>query len=148
MLPQPPLLIAESLGALVAMSLPSRAVIAVEPPLSVDQLWPLHETIRRARARGVVIDPGLEALYEQPFHWVLERISAPTLVLAGLEPLMPPRKVQPEPSLLTDEDFAAFARHPLVEAHRIKGGHTLLDHNRDGVMAAAKGFMTRHGYLR
>ena len=146
-LPQPPLIIAESLGAIVAMALPSRALIAVEPPLSVHQLWPLRRTIRAARARGTEIDPALEEMFETPFHWALERIAAPTLVLAGLEPLLPERDVRPEPSLLTDEDFAAYARHPCVEAHRIAGGHTLMDHNPDGVMAASRPFMLRHGFL-
>lgn len=146
-LPEPPLIIAESLGAIIGLSLPARAVIAVEPPLSVDQLWPLHQSIARARARGVEIDPAVENLFEKPFHWVLDRISAPTLVLAGQEPLMPPRDIMREPSLLTDEDFAAYAAHPLVEAHRIPGGHTLLDHSREAVMAASADFMARHGYL-
>jgi pimeloyl-ACP methyl ester carboxylesterase len=146
--PEPPLIIAESLGAIVAMSLPSRALIAIEPLLSVDHLWPLHRTIRNARARGIQIEPAMEALFEKPFTWALERISAPTLVLAGDEPLMPERPVRREPSLLTDEDFAAYAAHPLVEARRIAGGHTLMDHNRDGVMAASRDFMIRHGYLQ
>ncbi|WP_309605371.1 alpha/beta fold hydrolase [Phenylobacterium sp.] len=146
-LPRPPLILAESLGAIVAMALPYRALIAVEPPLSVRQLWPLHRTIRQARARGTEIDPALERMFEAPFHWALDRIQAPTLVLAGLEPLLPERDVSPEPSLLTDEDFAAYARHPFVEAHRIAGGHTLLDHNPEGVMATSRAFMLRHGYL-
>ncbi len=145
--PEPPLIIAESLGAMVAMSVSARAVIAVEPLLSTAQLWPLHRTIRDARARGVPISPEDEALFAGSFHWVLDRISAPTLVLAGLTPLLPERVVRPEPSLLTDEDFAIYAGHPLVEAHRIPGGHTLLDHSRDHVMAAASNFMVRHGYL-
>jgi hypothetical protein len=145
--PEPPLIIAESLGAIVAMSLPARAVIAVEPLLSTDQLWPLHRTIRNARARGIEIEPALEALFEKPFHWVLDRISAPTLVLAGADPLLPERATPYEPSLLTDEDFAIYARHPLVEAQRIAGGHTLLDHSRDAVMATAGPFMLKHGYL-
>lgn len=144
---EPPLIIAESLGAIVAMALPYRALIAVEPPLSTDQLWPLHRTIARARARGLEIDPALLSLFDEPFHWVLERIQAPTLVLAGLEPLMPERDLVTEPSLLSDEDFAAYARHPLVEAHRIPGGHALLDQNPDGVMAAAAPFMSRYGDL-
>jgi hypothetical protein len=145
--PQPPLILAESLGAVVAMALPSRALIAIEPPLSTDQLWPLHRTIAAMRARGAEIDPGLVSLFDKPFHWALEGISAPTLVLAGKEPLMPPRDVWPEPSLLTDEDFAAFVGHPLVEAHRIEGGHALLSTHPDEVMAAAAPFMARHGYL-
>jgi pimeloyl-ACP methyl ester carboxylesterase len=145
--PEPPLLIAESLGAVVATSLPSRALIAVEPVLSTDQLWPLRRTIERARARGIDIPSSYEALFEQPFDWAVERIKVPTLVLAGSEPLLPERAVLREPSMLTDKDFATYARHPLVEAYRIKGGHTLLDHNPDGVMAAAAEFMATHGYL-
>ncbi|THD58903.1 alpha/beta fold hydrolase [Phenylobacterium sp.] len=144
--PEPPLIVAESLGAIVAMSLPSRALIAVEPLLSTHQLWPLHRTIRNARARGVEIDPALEALFDKPFDWAPARISSPALVLAGLEPLLPERPVFPEPSLLTDEDFAVYAGHPLVEAHRIAGGHTLLDHNPEGVLSAGAAFMARHGF--
>jgi hypothetical protein len=146
--PEPPLVIAESLGAIVAMALPFRALVAVEPPLSTHQLWPLHRTIRRARERGIEIDPALERLFDQPFHWAMEHIKAPTLVLAGLEPLMPEREVLPEPSILSDEDFAAYAAHPWIEAHRIPGGHTLLDHSRGAVMAAARPFMLEHGFLR
>lgn len=145
--PEPPLIIAESLGAVLAMNLPARALIAVEPLLSTDNLWPLRRTIRNARAKGVEIRPEEEALFDAPFHWVLDKIAAPTLVLAGDVPLLPERDVRPEPSLITDADFAAYAAHPLVEAHRIAGGHTLLDHNRDGVMAAAAPFMAKHGFL-
>lgn len=146
-LPQPPLIIAESLGAVVAMSLPYRALIAVEPPLSTDNMWPLHQTIRSARARGVDIPPELEAIFDKPFHWALSRISGPTLVLAGDEPLLPPRPTPREPSVLTDEDFQLYVDHPMVEAFRIPGGHTLLDHSREHVMAAAAPFMARHGFL-
>lgn len=145
--PEPPLIIAESLGAIVAMSVPARAVIAIEPLLSTRDLWPLHRTIRRARERGIAISAEDEALFNSSFEWVLPRISAPTLVLAGSTPLLPERDVWPEPSLLTDEDFAAYAGRPLVEARRIAGGHTLLDTHPDGVMEAAADFMARHGYL-
>ena len=145
--PTPPLIIAESLGALIAMALPARAVIAVEPPLSTEHLWPVHRAIRRSRARGGVISAELEGLFDWPFHWVLNQIEAPTLVLAGTTPLLPERRVPEPPSVLTDDDFATYAAHPLVEAHRVAGGHTLLSDNPEGVMAAASAFMTRHGYL-
>jgi len=145
--PQPPLILAESLGAVVAMSVSARAVIAVEPLLSADNLWPLYRTIRNARARGLTISAADEALFNSSFEWVLDRISAPTLLLAGTTPLLPEREVWPEPSLLTDEDFERYARHPLVEAHRIRGGHGLLDKSRDEVMAASAGFMAQHGFL-
>ena len=141
---RPPLLIGESLGAMVALCLPAKAVVAVEPLLSTDRLWPLHRTISAARSRGVEIGPEYEALFDRPYDWVLDRISAPTLVIAGSEPLLPERPVWPEPSLLTDEDFAVYARHPLVSACRIAGGHNLLDHNPDGVMQAMAPFLAEH----
>ncbi len=144
---QPPLIIAESLGAIVAMSIPARAVIAVDPPLSVENLWPVPRAIRRARARGTEVSAELEAMFDAPFHWVLDRITAPTLLLAGTEPLLPERRIaRSPPSILTDDDFAAYAAHPMVEALRIDGGHDLLVSDPAGVLAAASPFMARHGY--
>lgn len=141
-----PFLLAESMGAVLSMCLPARAVVAVEPLLSVDDLWPQHETIARARARGIDIGAAYEALFNEPYDWVLERISAPTLVIAGDMPLLPRRPLPFAPSLLTDADFAHYAAHPLVEAHRIPGGHTLFDQNPQGVMALTLPFFEKHGW--
>lgn len=144
---RPPLIIAESLGAVIAMSIPARAVIAVDPPLSVDQLWPVHRAIRQARRRGTEIAPELEAMFDKPFNWALDHLATPTLVLAGTEPLLPERRIIGRtPSILTDEDFAAYAAHPMVEAMRIEGGHDLLVSDPAGVLTAAAPFMARHGY--
>ena len=139
----PPLLIGESLGAILAMCLPARAVTAVEPPLSVENLWPLRKLIRDARARGVAIDPAQEALFDRPFDWVLDEVAAPTLLLAGDKPLLPERETATSPSLLTDEDFARYAAHPLIEAHRMPGGHSLLVEDTDGVVERARAFFAR-----
>ena len=140
----PPAIVGESLGAILGLSLPARAVVAIEPLLSVDQLWPQQQVIRKARARGMEIGPEYEALFDRSYEWVLDRISAPTLVIAGDLPLMPERETPVAPSLLTDADFARYAAHPLVEAHRIAGGHTLMDENRPGVLALASPFLARH----
>jgi pimeloyl-ACP methyl ester carboxylesterase len=145
--PAPPLIIAESLGAVIAMALPARAVIAVEPPLSTERLWSARLAIQMRRAEGLEISAELAAMFDQSFHWVLDQIQAPTLVLAGMETELSSPSLAAPPSVLTDEDFAAYAAHPLVEAHRVAGGHALLRQNPEGVMAAASGFMTRHGYL-
>ena len=144
-LPRPPVLIGESLGALVALSIPSRAVVAIEPPLSTDQLWPLRRTLAAARARGVQIGPEYEAIFAEPFHWVLANISAPTLLIAGDVPLLPERPVFPEPSLLTEEDLAAYDAHPLVQVEQIAGGHNLTDNNFPGLLATALPFLKAHG---
>jgi pimeloyl-ACP methyl ester carboxylesterase len=138
----PPVLVGESLGALLALALPSRAVVAVEPLLSVDQIWPQHEVMARARARGVPISAEDEALFGWSYDWILDRISAPALVIAGRTPLLPPRQiVGPAPSLLTDADFNRYAAHPLVQAVRIPGGHTLMDENPDGVAGEISVFL-------
>jgi pimeloyl-ACP methyl ester carboxylesterase len=139
-------LIGESLGAMVAMSLPARITVAVEPLLSVDDIWPQHEVMRRAKARGVDIGPAYEALFDRSYDWVLDRISAPTLVIGGDMPLLPQRPLPTAPSLLTDDDFARYAGHPLVEAHRIPGGHTLLDENPGDVVRLLRSFFARHGW--
>lgn len=140
----PQILIGESLGALVAMCLPAKAVAAVEPLLSVENIWPQHEVMRNARARGIEIGAEYEALFDRSYDWVLEQISAPTLLLAGTTPLLPQRPLDHAPSLLTDQDFDRYAAHPLVQARRIAGGHNLLDENPDDVMAAIAGFLDAH----
>src|SRR5581483_6191681 len=53
--PEPPLILAESLGAVLAMALPSRALVAVEPLLGMDQLWPLRRNFAKGQARGIEI---------------------------------------------------------------------------------------------
>lgn len=141
----PRLLVGESLGAIVAMCLPAKAVVAVEPLLTVEHLWPQREVIRNARARGVEISAAHEALFNHSYEWVLDRISAPTLVIAGMTPLLPQRPLQSfAPSLLTDQDFDRYAQHPLVKAYRIPGGHTLLDENPDAVVTLASPFLAAH----
>jgi pimeloyl-ACP methyl ester carboxylesterase len=139
-------IIGESLGAMVAMALPARMAVAVEPLLSVDDIWPQHEVMRGAKARGIDIGAAYEALFDRSYAWILDRISAPTLVIAGDMPLLPQRPIRTAPSLLTDEDFARYAAHPLVEAHRIPGGHTLLDENPGDVVGLLRPFFAKHGW--
>jgi pimeloyl-ACP methyl ester carboxylesterase len=142
-LPGPHYLIAESLGAMVAMCLPARAVVAVDPLLSVDQIWPQRRALVEM---GDSNPPAYRALFDHPFDWVLERISAPTLVIAGDEPLLPERATARPPSLLTDADLERYAAHPQVEALRIPGGHALLDENPGEVLALATAFFRQHGW--
>ena len=142
----PPIL-AESLGAVVAMGVEARALVAIEPLLSTQEVWPLRATARLMLTQGVDLRAEIHDLFGEPFHAVLAQLKKPTLVLAGDIPLMPPRMVDYSPSVLTDADFAAYAAHPMVEARRLPGGHSLFDENPDGVMAAAADFMGRHGFL-
>ena len=139
----PPCLIGESLGAVLALCLPNRRVLALEPLLSVDGLWPLRREIFEAKRRGVEIKPELESLFNDPFDWVLTRISTPTLVLAGSDPLQPERDYRRPPSLLSEADLMRYAAHTLVDARRIPGGHTLLDTSPAEVAREALPFLSQ-----
>lgn len=138
---EPPCLIGESLGAVLALSLKSRRVVALEPLLSTDNLWPLQNQIADARRTGIEIKPELEALFSEPSDWVLDRIASPTLVLAGAEPLMPVRETRRAPSLLSDDDLRRYGSHPLVTIHRVPGGHALLDTSPAEVAQLAHPFL-------
>jgi pimeloyl-ACP methyl ester carboxylesterase len=129
----PHTVIGESLGGLLAMCLPAQATVAVEPLLSTDSIWPQHETMRMARARGMEFTAAEEALFDKPYDWILDRISAPTMIIAGDVPLLPPRPLPTAPSLLTVADFERYAAHPKVTAARIPGGHALMDESPDEV---------------
>ena len=52
--PKPPLVIAESLGAMLAMCVPTTAMIAIDPVRSTDQLWPLRRAVNDAVVRSPI----------------------------------------------------------------------------------------------
>ena len=121
------LVVGESLGALIALGTPGRRVVAVDPFLTTAKLWPVHVMVRDRRKANPQAARSYEAIFDRKDHrFILDRIRSPTLVIGGDEPLMPPRFMPAPPSLLDEEDFAAFAAHPLVTALRISGGHALL----------------------
>jgi pimeloyl-ACP methyl ester carboxylesterase len=101
-------------------------------------------SVERARQRGETIVADYDALFDRSYHWLLDRIGAPTLVIAGDVPLMPPRPLQNPPSAVTDEDFQLMANHPLVEAHRVRGGHAILDENPEEVATLINDFIRRN----
>ena len=122
--------VGESLGALVALSLPASRVIAVEPLLQTR--WP---TLISLRMMGDALEPRYRhAFFTHPHHDVLSAIQAPTTVLAGSSLMgVNPRSMPRPPSVLTDEDLDLFRANPLVTVQRIPGGHGLLDDNPDDV---------------
>lgn len=123
--------VGESLAGLAALRLKASLVVAVDPPIR--PTWVVSQSVANAKS---YISPGYRALVEQDHRSVLDQIRSPGLLIAGTERLGEPREVPRMPSVVTDEDFELFARHPLMEAVRVPGGHILLDHARIAIRDA------------
>jgi pimeloyl-ACP methyl ester carboxylesterase len=111
-----------STGALVAMGLRSpcvRAIVAVEPPLLTEQLWPLDERFQPATPKDAefvwsVFGIGRGPIEGRNYAPVLEGLSVPTTVLIGDIPLLPRRRLDIIPSLIDDQARALLDRNPHV----------------------------------
>jgi hypothetical protein len=127
--PTPPdLIIGESLGSLIAITIKARLAVAIDPFLSTAKLWPLHVLMRQGGHGTDRLRDLYKILFDdRDYRFVLRLIVSRALVIGGSDPLMPPRDFLTSPSLLDDADFDEFASHPLVQAVRINGGHALLD---------------------
>lgn len=141
--PRDALVVGESLGGLIALELATRGfrAVAFEPPLSTAKLWTLHDAVteRLGRNPGVSwLAPYVEAVFgvspnreiiERDRWGLLDRLPAPTDIVAGDVPLGPRRRLkdgEPIPTVLDDADGARLARHPNVRFRRIAGPHGLL----------------------
>jgi hypothetical protein len=125
-----------STGALVAMSLPAKSVVAIEPFLTTAALWPLYELFaKHARSErpgdwSPAAGEWADAVFGQPpdfrdYRSVLARLRAPARVVVGDVPLLPIRRLTAMPSLCSDSDREAFRAHPLVHMTEAVGGHAL-----------------------
>jgi pimeloyl-ACP methyl ester carboxylesterase len=111
-----------STGALVAMALRNRcvrALVAVEPPLLTEHLWPLDERLQRSTPEDAefvwaVFGIGRGPIVGRNYASVLESLSVPTTVLIGDIPLLPRRPLETIPSLVDDQARALLGRNPHV----------------------------------
>lgn len=129
-----------SVGALVALATRNRRIrriIALEPPLSMDRIWPMTEGLQvflterpedRAFIETVfgVTDAGPSALR---YHTLVEGARAPVEVMVGGAPLDPPRPIARYPSLVSEEDRAWLRGRRGVRLHVLPGaGHAIHIH--------------------
>ncbi len=137
---RPVVLIGVSAGAVVALGVRARnlaRVVAVEPPLSTGEAWPVHAPLRAHLASNA--DPAGVALVREAFGvtvqgvedrdhgWVLEGLAVPVDVVLGAEPLEPRRTVPRFPSLLGEAQRRRLAATPGVRLHLAEGtGHNAL----------------------
>lgn len=125
----PVVAVGESLGGVLAMGMRRTAgAVAFDPFLRTSHLWPLKLTLQYAEENNL---PWLSARAilnsDADFSGFIAERTGYLEVLAGDEPLMPPRTRDTPPSLLDEHDEAVLKRYGVVR--RVSGGHDLLRHN-------------------
>ncbi len=127
------LAVGESVGGLVAMGLTTaQRVVALDPPMEVAKLWPLADTARTDPADAQDFWFGVFGLGPRPeprVYWdLVERQTAPILILAGDRPLGVRRALPMPPSLLDAADRARLGGYGHVIVQVVaNAGHGLLD---------------------
>lgn len=118
-----------STGALVALSLPAKAIVAVEPFLRTGHLWALFRNFAQLnlapQARAWVAQmfgaPGEGYDYSD----LLTALTTPTIALVGQDSLLPMRDIRALPSLCDEQDRRVLHGHPLVTVVETPGGHAV-----------------------
>jgi hypothetical protein len=135
-------LLGVSSGAVIALGVRARnlaRIIAIEPPLATQMLWPLVNTLPdhlRRENDPVANAFSLEALGIGPdgasprdHSGVLQGLRVPVDVLLGSDPFMPPRALQRLPSLVGEAERRRLAATPGVRLHvAADAGHNVLAH--------------------
>jgi pimeloyl-ACP methyl ester carboxylesterase len=126
-----------SMGGVVAMAMKApglRAILAVDPPLTVAGLWPLRNVLREVLAAAPsfadwiwdVLGFSVDAVEERDYRPILAALEVPTHVLLASDPLEPRRLVDRLPSLASESERALYAAHPFVSIEVVPdSGHDL-----------------------
>jgi len=125
-----------SMGGLVAMALkgPVRSIVGIDPPLSTATLWPLTELLRRKRTESAALADWIWQIFgvdgkrieNRDYRPLLKELNAPTRILLGSEPLAPERPLAELPSLVSEDDIAAYRANPKVNLRAVADtGHNI-----------------------
>lgn len=139
-------ILGESLGGLIGLA-QAYPCVAFEPPLATAKLWPIWTGLRLAQTQGLAVPAGFaEAVFGAPenghdYSGLLDRSSAPGLVVLGDVPLQPPRDLTTTPSLLDDADRKALAARPRLRVEVLAGGHELLKEAPDDCERLIRDFL-------
>ena len=125
-----------SVGALVALGVRSarvRRVVAIEPPLVMEKLWPMAGALRARWRDDPPERPIIEAVFgvtaagaePRRYFELFEGAPAADVVLGEI-PLCPQRPLQRYPSFIDAPERAWLAARPGVTAHIAPGaGHNI-----------------------
>lgn len=148
---RPMVVLAFADAAVVAVSMRAPEIlriVAVEPPVRSEKLWPLRAALAtRAQEAGVAFRRFLDDIYgvggrnpgPRDHRPAFQAPQAPVDVLVGELPLMPERAVQKAPSLVDEEDRAWLAAQSQVSLRVAPGaGHDLAREAGGLVLDAAR----------
>lgn len=135
-------LLGVSTGAVIALGVRASnlaRVVAVEPPLVTEGLWPLVEPLRellRSSRDATTATFVLEAfgvsetgLVARDYRSVLDGLAAPVDVIVGDAPLNPQRELERFPSLVDEAERWRLAATPGVRMHLARdAGHNVVGH--------------------
>lgn len=129
------ILVGESLGGLIALSMSNRfdRAIVIEPPISMENQWPIREMANKYGIGGNLFP---SPLYERcmgsdsdevqvSYMNLIHNCKNNVCFIVGDVPLMPPRKIASAPSLVKpDEVDLLRSQGRCVEV--VPGGHDLI----------------------
>ncbi len=130
-------LLGVSIGALVALGVRSpqvRRVLALEPPLVMDKLWPMIDAMRARLVQAPRDRPLIENIFGvteagllgRTYFDLFEDLPTPVEVVVGDQPLEPRRAVERYPSFVDQPERAWLARQSGVTLHVAPGaGHNI-----------------------
>jgi len=128
------IVVGESLGGLIAMRMSSHvsASIVIDPPLSMNDQWPVREMEWKHGVGGDMFPSPLFELCmgrdddRSPISYVdlIYRCSDNTCFICGSVPLMPPRPLMDAPSLVKPEELEIIRSRGL-RLEIVEGGHDL-----------------------
>ena len=134
---RPVVLLGVSIGALVALGVRSaqvRRVLALEPPLVMDKLWPMIDAMRTRLDQAPRDRPLIETVFGvteagllgRTYFDLFQDLTAPVEVVVGDQPLEPPRAVERYPSFVDEPERAWLAGQAGVTLHVAPGaGHNI-----------------------
>jgi hypothetical protein len=128
------IVVGESLGGLIAMGMSRQvsASIVIDPPLSLDDQWPVREMEARYGVGGDLFPSPLFELCmgrdddKHPISYMdmVYRCSKNTCFICGSVPLLPPRPLPNAPSLVKAEE-REIIRSQGLRLEIVEGGHDL-----------------------
>lgn len=140
-----------SIGGVVALHLKSsivRSVLAIDPPLTTDGLWPMHRWLlsNPALLTGQLGDwvwnvfgvrPGQG--WKRDYRAAIRGPRPPTEVLFASDSLQPVRRLERIPSLVGEGDRAAYLAQPSIRTTIVPGtGHDIPAAGLDAILAALR----------
>ena len=133
---RPAIVVGASIAGLAAFALRSpwlRGVVALDPPLLSEKLWPLAAFLRSKAAQPDqqafiwnVFGIASNRSAARDYRPLLEGLTVPAWVLFGSEALYPKRAFTEPPRLLDEPERALLAAHPKISIRLIEGiGHNV-----------------------